>query len=194
MDQLTSIAAQLAPLATDPRAVAMATLLLLAAALDLRTQRIPNWLTVPGAALAIVYSAFVPFWPHGGLLWSLGGAGLGLLVFFPLYALRAMGAGDVKLMAMAGAFLGAANAFVAILGTFIAGGVLALVFALHRRALGRTIANVGDILLAAAVAASTGSSPGLRQAAAPSTGKLPFGVAIAVGSIGTLVAWQLGYF
>lgn len=194
MDELTSIVAALGVMATEPRSAGLIALLLLAAAFDLRTHRIPNWLTLSGGLCALAYSAFVPFWPHGGFLWSLGGGALGFAVFFPLYALGAMGAGDVKLMAMAGAFLGAGNALVAVLGTFAAGGILALGFALHRRALARTISNVGGMLLAAAVSAGNGSAPRLRLAPAQSVGKLPFGVAIATGSIGTLIAWQLGYF
>ena len=58
----------------------------------------------------------------------LAGLALGLLLLLPLYLLGACGAGDVKLMAMTGAFLGPQDALGAILMTFLAGGLLA---ALH---------------------------------------------------------------
>ena len=56
---------------------------------------------------------------------------VGLAVFFPLFALGAMGAGDVKLMAAVGAWIGAKPIlYVALYGS-VAGGVLALVVAVR---------------------------------------------------------------
>ena len=92
---------------------------------DVSTSRIPNVLTFAAAALALVFHASAP----GGLGFTHAGLGLivGLAVFFPLFALGAMGAGDVKLMAAIGAWIGwKSMVFVALYGS-VAGGVLALV-------------------------------------------------------------------
>ena len=89
---------------------------LLAAALwhDLRTRRIPNRLVLWGTVGGVVLNSMLPAGaglfqqPFGGLglLQSLAGAAAGLALLLPMYLLRALGAGDVKLMAMCGAFLG----------------------------------------------------------------------------------------
>jgi prepilin peptidase CpaA len=76
-----------------------------AAAYDIPYRRIPNWLTATGVLLGIGMNMFLyQGWP--GLRISLGGLALGFGAYFMLYVLRAMGAGDVKLMAAVGAMVG----------------------------------------------------------------------------------------
>ena len=109
----------------------------LAAVIDLRTRRIPNALTgslaVVGLGLAAAQLGTV----------GIGGAVIGCLLGFafmlPGNMFGATGAGDVKLFAAAGALLGPATTVRAFFFTAIAGGVLALVVALHRRRLAHTI-------------------------------------------------------
>jgi prepilin peptidase CpaA len=104
------------------------TLLIVACISDLRTRRIPNVLTFSGIAAALAFHGFT-----GGLSaagWSVAGCILGALLFFPLFALRGMGAGDVKLLAAVGAWLGPSQVVTAALVTSIAGGVIALAVAL----------------------------------------------------------------
>ncbi|HEX9143437.1 MAG TPA: A24 family peptidase, partial [Candidatus Binatia bacterium] len=89
-------------------------LLFLAVLHDVRTRRIPNRLVFPGAVIGLALNTILPpgtgFFaePSGavGFLASLGGAGIGVAILLPMYAFGALGAGDVKLMAMVGAFLG----------------------------------------------------------------------------------------
>jgi prepilin peptidase CpaA len=102
-----------------------------AAAIDLRTQRIPNILTLPSILIALGYYAI----SNGatGLLFSLGGlaAGIGLLML--PYLMGGMGAGDAKLMGAVGAFVGAQGVFIAFLFTAVAGGIYALLLLVAKR-------------------------------------------------------------
>jgi len=102
--------------------------LALACVSDLRTRRIPNALTFSAVAVALLFHLI-----NGGMSaagWSLAGAFLGAGLFFPMFALRGMGAGDVKLLAAVGAWLGPSQVAVAALATSLAGGVIAIVVAL----------------------------------------------------------------
>src|ERR1700680_989403 len=79
-----------------------------AAVFDVRYRRIPNWISVSGAALGISLNAIV----HRGLpgvVFALTGMALAFSIYFVLYALHAMGAGDVKLMAAVGSLVGWQN-------------------------------------------------------------------------------------
>jgi len=112
------------------------------AAIDLRTRRVPNPLTMGLAAIGVLYAAV----GIGGLSIgaSLGGLALGLALMLPGHLLGATGAGDVKLFAAAGAFIGPSHILAAFLYTALAGGVIAIVIALSRRRLRQT---VGDTAL-----------------------------------------------
>jgi prepilin peptidase CpaA len=181
-----------ARLLASPNDAVLFTLLAAAAAIDWRTYRIPNWLTVGGMAFGLLYNAAV----HGlgsVLLPALAGLATGLALLLPLYALRIMGAGDVKLMAMVGAFLGISQIAQVVLCTFIAGGIAALVFAIWHRAVRRMTANVADIAQSMAFAAIVGVRPTPELSRRTSIGKLPYAVSIAAGTLGWLVASHLAY-
>ncbi|MEJ7929739.1 A24 family peptidase [Ramlibacter sp. AN1015] len=180
----------LASLPWNPGIGALIALLLLAAWIDWRTMRIPNWLTVGGMCLGMLWNVASGADPIDGLLTALGGLGLGLALFLPLWLLRAMGAGDVKLIAMTGAFLGAAAAFKAILLTGIVGGVFALYFALAHRATGQMARNLRDLAYSAVLRGVPLWRP---NPAAPAVGKLPYGVSICAGTLAYLALRQLGY-
>jgi len=100
-------------------------LVLQAAASDLAWRRIPNVLVTAGLLLALALH-----WRLGGgaalLGQGLAGAAVGLLLFLPFYMKGGMAAGDVKLAAMAGGFVGPWQALQLSLLSAIAGGVLAL--------------------------------------------------------------------
>lgn len=193
MQEFSSIVELLGMLLIDPRSGVLIALLVMAAISDYRTFRIPNWLTMGGALFALGYSVAVPFSPQAGFLWAFGGLVLGLLMLLPLYLLRAMGAGDVKLMAMAGAFLGLDHIFYAVIWTFIVGGIAALGYALFHRVLGRMLDNIRTDVQLLGVSALVGTRPQLQANAGNSVGRLPYGVSIAIGTIAYLVAKQLGF-
>jgi prepilin peptidase CpaA len=92
-----------------------------AAWVDLRQWRIPNRLLAPSAAAALMLSAFMP--GGQGLAASLLGGLVGLMVFMPLYLLKGMAAGDVKLMGVVGLYSGAALTLDIALLTALIGGL-----------------------------------------------------------------------
>jgi prepilin peptidase CpaA len=157
-------------------------LVLIAAAFDLRFRRIPNWLTATGLALGLAINGFERG-PAQGLLFSFEGLALGLAVYMLLYALRAMGAGDAKLMAAVGSLVGW-KAWIAIfLITAILGGIAAVIVSLLRGRLKKTLWNAGFVLsemkhgrpaYLANEELDVRSSKGLR---------LPHGAVIAAGTI-----------
>jgi prepilin peptidase CpaA len=105
------------------------TLIVLAVATvtDLRSRRIPNWLVLPFMLAGPVASAGIGGWP--GLGHSFAGLGLGILIYGFLFWVGGMGAGDVKLAAAIGAWIGPDQLFIALIVTSMAGGVMILVWA-----------------------------------------------------------------
>lgn len=174
----------------------MVLLLLAAVREDIRYHRIPNLFVFWGAGLGILLNVFIPeglgFASHlpggAGFLSSIEGLAIGLAVMLPMYLFRVMGAGDVKLMAMVGAFLGPVDVLGAILATFLAGGVLSIAYAWKIGVLRRTLQNIWFILYSSAVKLSGGSAPTLEDAP-EAAAKFPYAVAIAVGTLGYLV-WK----
>jgi prepilin peptidase CpaA len=120
-------------------------LLLTAAVFDVLYRRIPNWLTVSGVLLGIALNAFIGP-PEAGLVFSLAGLAVGFGIYAVLYALRAMGAGDVKLMAAVGALVGYQRWFGIFFITALIGGVMALILVVARGRLKKTFFNMSFIL------------------------------------------------
>ena len=117
----------------QPRWLMLALLLLLAAVVDAWQWRIPNALTLGGSLAALASSLIEPGSAGQAVMTVLAGLVVGILLMLPLYLLRALGAGDVKLMGMVGAFLGAPHTLGAALLVFITGGAMALLLVIYRR-------------------------------------------------------------
>ena len=98
--------------------------LVLAAITDLRSQRIPNWLSLPLAAVGLVVHSFAV--GGEGIAFAAAGLAAGFALLIPFYALGGMGAGDVKLLAAVGAWVGAKQVGIVFLATAALGGVYAL--------------------------------------------------------------------
>lgn len=111
---------------------------------DLRERRIPNWLSLGGLSAAfglnLVLHQVSGFWQ------SLGGLVLAFVIYFCLYWLRAMGAGDVKMMAAVGAIVGPRNWIVIFLFSALIGGLLGIVLVLWRGRVRRTVSNLGYLI------------------------------------------------
>ncbi len=91
---------------------------------DIRSYRIPNWLTAPAMAGGLLIHTFLN--GQAGLILSLEGLGLGLGLFLIFYLMGGMGAGDVKLMAVVGSFLGPTEVLYAAMMIGLLGGLYAV--------------------------------------------------------------------
>lgn len=157
-----------------------------AAVIDGLKLKVPNWLTAHLALGGLAFSAW-----HGGvagLIGSLQGALVGLSLLLPLYAIGGMGAGDVKLLAGVGAWMGPALTFGAFVTSAVAGGVMAVAmvawsgeYARHW-AMFQTIAN--EIL----TLRSPAKLSRIAAARKPKMMLLPYGIPLAVGSV-AFFAW-----
>ncbi len=193
MQELRALLDLLAMLAGDPYLLVLLALLVAAAVSDWRRYRIPNPLTFGGAMFALLYPMLIGRPPMAALLAWLGGMLTGLLLMLPLHLMRVMGAGDVKLMAMVGAFLGVPATLYAVLFTFVVGGIAALAVALRRRQLASLLTNVRSAVYAMALTRMAGLRPDGRGTVRQSVGRLPYGVCICIGTVASVVARQLGY-
>jgi len=141
---------------------------------DLRSRRIPNWLTVPGLLLGIGANTFLN--GRDGLKASLLGAALGLALLLPLVLLRSLGAGDWKLAGALGAFAGPGLLIDLLLGSIFVAGVMAMILVMYKRRTRQTIRNIGHILVALVTFRLPGSHVSLDN---PESLKVPYGVALA---------------
>ncbi len=177
-------------LVTDPRTCVLLALLLAAAVSDLRTFRIPNRITGGGIVFALLYNTIVPPEWHADWTWAPAGMLLGFFAMLPMYLIRAMGAGDVKLMAMVGAFLGVSDTAYALLFCIVTAGISALLYALYKGVMGRMLANAGAILRGMLWSSVATGNPQLAPGAIDSVGKLAYGISIAFGTLSFLIARQ----
>jgi prepilin peptidase CpaA len=145
-----------------------------AAAIDLRTRRVPNPLTA-GLALSGLGFAAMGI-GHVSVGASLAGLAFGLVLMLPGHLFGGTGAGDVKLFGAAGALLGPAPMIGAFLYTAIAGGALALIVALQRRRLGRTMTRTARLVASGGASAAEIDAP-------QENNRFPYAPAIAVGAI-----------
>jgi prepilin peptidase CpaA len=112
-----------------------------ACATDLHDRRIPNWLTfgASAAAFAVAYATGA----QEGAQHAAAGWATGFFLFLPLFLLGGMGAGDVKLLAALGAWLGPGGVFWLALYSSMAGGVMAAVLAVKHGYLRTAFQNLG---------------------------------------------------
>ena len=159
-----------------PAILAGAVLLaILAGWTDLRSRRIPNWLTVSGAAVGVVANTVLGGW--AGLKTSLLGLVLGLGLLLPLVLLRSLGAGDWKLAGALGAFTGPTVLIDLLIGSVFVAGLMALALVIYKGRMRQTLRNIGHIL----VSLVTFQLPGTRVSLDnPDSLKVPYGVALAL--------------
>jgi prepilin peptidase CpaA len=155
--------------------LALIGLLATATVTDLRSSRIPNWLTIPG----MVFGLAAHTWLHGhqGLLFSLFGLFVGAGLFLIIHLLGNIGAGDVKLMAAVGAMVGAESALESGVLAISVGGLYALGAMIYQWGLVSTVKRMSGILQD--LVATGGQVVWARELALPF--RLRYGLAIASG-------------
>jgi prepilin peptidase CpaA len=162
---------------------AFVVLMLAAVAKDVKSRRIPNWLTAGGLVAALCLRLLMG---RDSLVGGLSGAGLAALVSVPFFAIGALGGGDGKLLIAIGGFMGPARLVGALLMIALIGGALAVLDAYRRGILLLVWLNVVDLLKHLLTLGRKGKRIGLSS---PGAVTIPYGVAIAVGS---LVWWFWG--
>jgi prepilin peptidase CpaA len=159
---------------------------LIGAGTDIKSRRIPNYLTGP----AILFGLLLHLWLDGwrGLLTSLAAGLICGIIFLVMYLAGGMGAGDVKLIAAVGCIAGLSDVAYLLVLTALVGGAMGIVFALMRGRLKETLSNVAAL---AAHHKDEGLKPhpDLNVLNANNL-RLPYGVAIAAGS--TITFYLLG--
>ncbi len=149
---------------------------------DIRTRRIPNELVAALAVCGLVFSiATAPV--TRGLAAGLGGLIVGLAVWLPSWLFRLLGAGDVKVFAAAGAWLGVRGALEGSVFAALAGGVLALIWMLRFRGM----RGAALTLWAAGVHPKSLVQPIQSKTGLSSAHALPYTVALAAGA--AMAAW-----
>ncbi|MEA3411735.1 MAG: A24 family peptidase [Pseudomonadota bacterium] len=161
--------------------IALIALLLTVTVTDLRAHHISNRITLGGAAFAIVVSLVTN--STDGLVTSLLGLAVGFAAFIPLYAIGGMAAGDVKLMAMVGAFLGLKGALFATGLSIIAGGLLGLLILISRKGF---LTWIRRMLMSLRLLLTTGNPrlayipPAPNE---PAALRFPYALAITIGTL-----------
>jgi prepilin peptidase CpaA len=163
--------------------------LVVAAVIDGLKLKVPNWITFPMIISGWIYSATLsPFAGWEGLMYSLIGTAVGLALLLPLYAIGGMGAGDVKLLAGVGAWVWGTVTLYSFVVSAVVGGIIAVIMVLARKnwfkhqtqfwMICNEILTVKDPDKLAAIAAE-------RK---PTMMLLPYGIPIAIGTIGYFLA------
>ena len=170
--------------------ILLAILVAIAAVFDIRYRRIPNWLVLSGIIAGLAWNSSTSGW--SGLGRSAEGLGLGFALYFPLYLIRARGAGDVKLLAAVGAITGPRNCFWIFLLTAVLGGIIAVILLMFRGRLRKTFFNVGWILQDLVHFRAPYRSSDELDVTTTKGMRLPHGAMIAVGALAFIVMAQRG--
>jgi prepilin peptidase CpaA len=160
---------------SDPLVVAaVAAVTTAAAVVDLKTRRVPNWLTFGTAAVGV---AVAMGHPSGiGIARALEGLFVGLVLMLPGHVFGKTGAGDVKLVAALGTLLGPRSIAMAVLYTAIAGGVLAVLIAMKRRRLRESLEGTATLVVSGGANAADIERPSTDN-------RFAYAPAIAIGAV-----------
>lgn len=156
----------------------LALVLIIAAISDIRSHRIPNWLTLSTIGAGIVFHTYMKGWQ--GFLFCLEGIFLGFAFLLIFYFMGGTGAGDVKLMGAVGGILGPKGVFIAFLFVAVLGGIYSIVLLIFHEGLRNMVKRYGNMLKAFIFANSMIYIPPENKGEKP---VLCYGVVIALGTL-----------
>ena len=163
--------------------------LVVAAVIDGWKLKVPNWITFPMVISGWIASGI--FFGWAGLGWSLVGTAVGLGLLLPAYAIGGMGAGDVKLLAGVGAWVGTTHTLWAFVISAVVGAVIAIVMVLsqrkwlhHQR---QFLLILNEIMIVRSPSQLSATAAGRKS----SMMLLPYGIPIAIGSIAYFAWWGM---
>jgi prepilin peptidase CpaA len=156
--------------------------LLVAAWIDGKELKVPNWITFPMVLSGLFYNMLAGGWE--GTQFALIGIGVGLMTLLPLYAIGGMGAGDVKLMAGIGAWLGGTVTWHTAVVTYIVGGVMGAAMAIYKGTWRKHLGNCAMILHEIKTVKDPRQIADNAAARKPQMLLLPYGIPITVAAIG----------
>jgi prepilin peptidase CpaA len=165
--------------------------LIVAAYIDGKELRVPNWITFPMVLSGLLFNVWLAGW--AGLGAGLIGMAVGLACLLPLYSVGGMGAGDVKLMAGVGAWLGWRITLYAFCVSAIVGAVMAIAMVLWRKRFEQHYANFVMILVEWMQIRNPKELSRLAAERKPTMYLLPYGIPICIGSIGYFLYSGLMY-
>jgi len=169
----------------QPVPLCVIALVIVTASTDLVCRRIPNLVVLVGLVGALAVQGCLHGPSSGSVNW-LTGALTGFALLLPFYLMRGMAAGDVKLLLTIGAWVGPTLTLYIALATFILGGLWSVVATVRHGRFTQLLANLQCLAgggLRTALQAPSAAPQGIE-----SVGSLPYGVAIAAGTIGVLFA------
>lgn len=158
-------------------------LLAAAAWIDMRKHRIPNLISLGGAMAGLLMNTGL--YGLDGFLAGLGGLSLAFVIMLPFYLLRGMGAGDVKLMAAVGAFIGPHQVLLAVGLTLGAGSIAGLTMLVLHRGVGQAFQRYWFTFRGLVTTGTWLYSPPKQNEAAAI--RFPYALAIALGTGAALI-------
>lgn len=156
-------------------------ILIVAAYIDGKQLRVPNWITYPMVLSGLAYCTWVGGLSGFGM--GLVGMAVGLLCLLPLYAVGGMGAGDVKLMAGVGAWLGWKVTIYAFGVSTVVGAAMAVIMVLRKKDVMKHAVNVMVILNEWKTVKDPWKLSKIAADRKPTMMLLPYGIPICIGSI-----------
>jgi len=148
---------------------------------DCRFRRIPNWLTATVAATGLLAQTL--WLGRAGLESAALGMATGFCVLILFWLVHAMGAGDVKLMAAVGAWLGPQLIFYAVVLGALVGGVMALAMIVYQRRWAQTSTNIAVVLTKLSSVRTAFSDYGSAASLNQSSRGLPYAIPMAIGTL-----------
>ena len=159
---------------------------------DYRHHRVPNGLN----AVIVFFGLGSQWFCNGlaGLQAGLAGILVGFGMLIVLWAMKGMGAGDVKFMASIGAWLGPQLTFYAVIVGGLIGGVLALAMILRRRQWREASANMGLLLTKIGSFRTAFSDFGSARSISLSGSMMPYAIPLTLGTMFVLVSNYTGWW